>query len=102
MDRIITENENLKIFIEFHAFLINYMGNTAEEFAHIVLEEQHFSVMVIDDYPKNKRCLRINSVSEFMDLCKGDRFIHLFLEKGITSQLYEVHNLSPRQGSPPS
>ena len=81
MVRIIKQNPNLKVFLEFNPSLINYMGHTADELAHALFEDWHFSAMVIDDYPRNKKLPRVNSVNEFMDFCKGDRFYHLLLEK---------------------
>ncbi len=83
MDRIIRENENLKIFTEFAPFLIMEMGYSAEEFARKLLEDWHFSIMAMDDHTKNKRCVRINSVGELMDFCKGSTLgvVNLFIEK---------------------
>ncbi|MFC1902647.1 FkbM family methyltransferase [Chloroflexota bacterium] len=83
MERIIRENENLKIFTEFAPFFIIEMGYSAEEFARKLLEEWQFSIMAIDDHTKNKRCMRVNSVGGLMDFCEGSSlgYVNLFAEK---------------------
>ncbi|MBE9594894.1 MAG: hypothetical protein IMF19_15600, partial [Proteobacteria bacterium] len=89
MDRILREGKNLKMFIEFFPLLIKEMGSSPEEFARRLLEEYHFSMFVIGedysmhDYVTNKKYLKINSVDELMNLCKGEMdHINLFLKKG--------------------
>ena len=83
MNRIIRENENLKIFAEFAPYLMERMGYSAEEFARKLIEDWHFKIMAMDDHTKNKRCVRINSVGELMDFCKGSTLgvVNLFIEK---------------------
>lgn len=91
MDGIIKENGNLKMFIEFFPLLIREMGSSPEEFIRRLLEDYHFSMFIIGhdysmhDYAlvSNKEYLKINSVDELMNLCKGKRdCVNLFLEKG--------------------
>lgn len=89
MDRILREGKNLKMFIEFFPLLIKEMGGSPEEFARRLLEEYHFSMFVIGedysmhDYVTNKKYLKINSVDELMNLCKGETdHVNLFLRKG--------------------
>ena len=82
MDRIIKGNKNLKIFCEFYPALIEGVSYSAEEFAHKLLEDWHFSILAIDDYTRDKKYLRINSADELMNLCKGGRIVNLFLERG--------------------
>lgn len=82
MDRIIKENENLKMFVEFYSPGIRRSGNSPEEFARRLLEDYHFSILAIGDYRKNKEYLRINNVNELINFCKGEKTVNLFLEKG--------------------
>ena len=81
MDRIIRENENLKMFIEFYPSLIKEAGQSPEEFVNKLLEDYQFSILAIDDYTRDKKSLIISSADELMKLCKGDRVVNLFLEK---------------------
>ncbi|MFC1992422.1 FkbM family methyltransferase [Chloroflexota bacterium] len=83
MDRIIEQNDNLKIFAEFNPSLIQGMGHSAEEFVRMLLEKWHFSVRAISEQAKNRSCLQINSVSELMDLfmSRNLKHVNLFVEK---------------------
>jgi len=84
MDRILKTNENLKMFIEFFPLLIEKMGNSPREFVRKLLEDYKFSIYVIpDDYNAMKgKMVKINSVSELINLCEGEEdHINLFLEK---------------------
>lgn len=89
MDRILRESKNLKMFIEFFPLLIKEMGGSPEDFARKLLEDHHFSMFVIGedysmhDYVTDKGYLRIDSVDELMNLCKGEAdHVNLFLKKG--------------------
>ena len=89
MDRILRESKNLKMFVEFFPLLIKEMGGSPEEFARRLLEEYHFSMFVIGedysmhDYVTNKKYLKINSVDELMNFCKGETdHVNLFIKKG--------------------
>lgn len=82
MNRIIKENKNLKMFVEFYFPGIRRSGDSPEEFARRLLEDYHFSILAISDYTKNRKHLRINNVDELMNLCKGEKTANLFLEKG--------------------
>lgn len=81
MDRIIRENENLKIFIEFYPPAIREAGHSPEEFVNILLKDYHFSILAIDDYTRNKQYLRIKKADDLINLCKGERAVNLFLEQ---------------------
>ena len=81
MERIIRENDNLKIFVEFYPTAIREMGDSPDEFVHKLLEDYRFSILVIDDYTKNKKYLRINNVDELMNFVKGKLTVNLFLER---------------------
>lgn len=81
MDRIISENENLKMFIEFHPPGIKRSGDSLLGFARRLLEGYHFSVMAIGDYARGKKYLKINTVDELMNFCRGGRTVNLFVEK---------------------
>jgi len=61
--------------------LVEGVSYTAEEFAHRLLEDWHFSILAMDDHTRNKKYLKINSVDELMGLCKGGRIVNLFLER---------------------
>ena len=84
MDRVIKENENLKMFVEFFPFLIREMGGSPEEFIRRLLEDYHFSMFIIPgDYAAKKgKSIKINNVDELMNHCKGERdVVNLFLKK---------------------
>lgn len=84
MDRIINENKNLKMFVEFFPSAMREMKCSPEEFVRKVLEDYHFSILAIDELraPTNK-CLKITNVEELMNLCKEDgKIVNLFLTKG--------------------
>ena len=82
MERIIRENENLKIFVEFYPTAIREIGDSPEEFVHKLLEDYRFSILAIADYAENKMYLRINSIDELMNFVKGKLTVNLFLERG--------------------
>jgi len=88
MNRIIHESKNLKMFVEFFPLLIREMGGSPEEFVRRLLEDYQFSIFVIGhdysmhDNSSNKAYLKINSVDEIMNICKGKNdHINLFLMK---------------------
>lgn len=83
MDRIIGENENLKMFIEFYPSAIREMGYSPEEFIQKLLKYYGFSIIAIDELraPTNQR-LKISNVDELMNLCKDEeKIVNLFLER---------------------
>ena len=82
MERIIRENKNLKMFIEFYPSAIKETGYSPEEFVHKLLN-YGFSITAIDELrtPTNQS-LKINNVHELMSLCEGEeKIINLFLER---------------------
>jgi FkbM family methyltransferase len=81
MQRIIQENEDLKLFVEFHLPTIASSGISPQEFIRRLLEDYHFSILAIGDYSKDKKYLKINHVDELMNLCKGSQTANLFLER---------------------
>ena len=84
MDHIIKENGKLKMFIEFFPLFIREMGSSPEEFIKKLLEDYRFAIFVIpDDYnASNKKLMKINSVDELMNICKGEEYhVNLFLKK---------------------
>lgn len=81
MDRVIRENENLEMFIEFYFPGIRRAGNSPEEFIRRLLEDYHFSILAIGDYTKDKQYLKIDKVDELMNFCKGEKTANLFLER---------------------
>lgn len=84
MEKLIEENEKLKMFIEFYPDAIREMGDSPEDFARRLLDDYGFAVLAIYDYEKESKCLRINSVDELMSFCegcKGKSAVNLFLEK---------------------
>lgn len=81
MAKVIRDNENLKMFVEFNLPAIRRAGNSPEESARKLLEDYHFSILAMDVYMKKERCLTINSVNELMNFCKGEKPVNLFLER---------------------
>lgn len=81
MNRIIRENQNLKMFVEFYPLGIARSGSSPEEFAHKLLDDYHFSMLAIGEYTKDKQYLRVNTVGELLKLCRGGRTANLFLER---------------------
>jgi len=81
MDRILKENNNLKIFVEFYFSGIARSGSSPQEFIRRLLEDYHFSILAIGDYTKDKKYLRISNVDELMKLCRGEKTANLLLTK---------------------
>jgi FkbM family methyltransferase len=89
MDRVVRENEDIKMFVEFFPLLIREMGGSPEEFIRRLLEDYHLSVFVIKGdysvpgYAPNEGYPRINSVDELMDLCEEKMdHVNLFVKRG--------------------
>lgn len=81
MDRIIRENQNLKMFVEFYPLAIARSGSSPEEFARKLLDDYHFSILAIGEYTEDKKYLRINTVDELLKTCQGGIAANLFLER---------------------
>lgn len=81
MDRIIRENENLKMLVEFYPAAIRGAGHSPEEFINRLLQDYHFAILAIDDYTRNKQCVRINKADELINLCEGERVVNLLLDR---------------------
>jgi len=83
MDRVIRENKNLKMFIEFYPSAIKEMGYPPEELVDKLLNGYGFSIIAIDELrmPSNQ-CLKINDVDELINLCEDEeKIVNLFLER---------------------
>jgi len=80
MERIIRDNKDLGIFCEFYPLLIERMGYTAMEFAHMLFEDWGFSVLAMDDHKKKKMYARVKSAEELVGLCRGGKMVNLLLE----------------------
>lgn len=52
-----------------------------EDFVRILLKDYGFSILSRGDYTKDKKYLKINSVDELMNFCRGGGYANLFLEK---------------------
>ncbi|MFH1671324.1 MAG: FkbM family methyltransferase [Candidatus Portnoybacteria bacterium] len=86
MDRILKENKDIKIFVEFFPLLIRKMGSSPEEFIRRLLEDYHFSIFIIgSEYSmgnSERDYLKINNSEEIMNFCKGEQdHLNLFLER---------------------
>lgn len=84
MDKILRNNPNIKIFVEFFPLLIEKMGNSPTEFIRKILEDYKFSIYLIpDDYSASKgEMKKLNNVSQVMSYCKdSEDHINLFLKK---------------------
>jgi FkbM family methyltransferase len=81
MRRIIEQNENLKVFVEFYLPAITSSGGSPQEFIRRLLEDYHFSILALGDYTEDKKYLKINNADELMSLCKGGKAANLFLER---------------------
>ena len=82
MDRILKQNQDLKIFSEFYPSAIREFGDLPEEFASKLMDDYHFSISAIDYIPKRaKGYVKVNSVDELMSLLKGQEVVNLFLER---------------------
>lgn len=83
MDRVIRENQNLKMFIEFYPSAIREMGYSPEEFIHSLLEKYGFSITVIDELRTTvAQSVKVSSVDEVINLCQDEeRIVNLFLER---------------------
>jgi len=83
MDRVIRENKNLKMFIEFYPSAIREMGYSPEKLVDKLLNGYGFSIIAIDELrmPSNQ-CLKINDVDELINLCEDEeKIVNLFLER---------------------
>lgn len=76
MERILRENENLKMFIEFFSHWIRRSGGSPEEFAGLLLEDYHFSIVDMGD----GRGLNISNPEKLVNFL-GERVGNLFLER---------------------
>lgn len=85
MERLVKENEDLKMFVEFYPPGIKRRGDSPEEFARRLLEDYRFSILAIGEYTEDKKYLKINKVDELMKLCKAVNTANLFLERGKSS-----------------
>ena len=81
MKNMIKENQDLKMFIEFHPPGIKRRGDSSSVFARQLLEDYGFSVLAIGDYKKGKKYLRITNTEELINFCKGGKTVNLFVEK---------------------
>ncbi|PIS35543.1 MAG: hypothetical protein COT36_01830 [Parcubacteria group bacterium CG08_land_8_20_14_0_20_38_56] len=84
MDRILKENKDIKMFVEFFPLFIKKMGSSPEEFISKLLEDYGFSIFIIgQDYDAyNKELLRINSADELMNFCRDkEDHLNLFIKK---------------------
>lgn len=80
MERILGENQNLKMFVEFYPPYIRRSGESPEDFVRVLLKDYGFSILAMD----NRRHLKIhnnNNIDELMRLCRGKRVANLFLER---------------------
>jgi len=85
MDKVLRDNMDIKMFIEFFPLLIKEMGSSPEEFIRRLLEDYKFSVFIIpNDYNASAgEMVKINSVSDVMSLIKAeDDHINMFLKRG--------------------
>lgn len=84
MDRILKDNRNIKMFIEFFPLLIRKMGSSPEEFIRKLMEDYNFSIFIVpDDYNAAAGGLaKVNSVKDVMNLIKEeDDHINMFLRR---------------------
>ncbi|MFC2060355.1 FkbM family methyltransferase [Chloroflexota bacterium] len=81
MEKIIEENSDLKIFVEFYPDLIEQGGCPPEEFTRRIIEDYGFKITIIDDDWKNRAQLEVGSVAELMDFVKDRTIVNLFLQK---------------------
>ncbi len=86
MERIIRENKDLKMFVEFYFPGIKRAGGSPEEFARRLLEDYQFSVLAIGDYTKDRKSVSVSSIDELLKLCSGERTANLFLERASRSK----------------
>jgi len=81
MEKIIDENRDIKIFVEFFPSLLQGAGCPAEEFARRLMEDYLFSVTALDDDWKGRRHRKVSSVAELMEFLGDKKIINLYLEK---------------------
>ena len=67
MGRVINQNKNLKLFVEFGPALIKRAGHSPEEFLHKLLS-YNFQIYFIDE--KGKRLKYISNPAELMEICE--------------------------------
>jgi FkbM family methyltransferase len=82
MDRIITENPDIRIFSELYPELMTTMGYSPEKFIQRLMEKYHFSVLPIDRLPEGvKNPAQINNAAELKRLFEKVDAINLFIKR---------------------
>lgn len=84
MDRILRDNKDIKMFIEFFPLLIRKMGSSPEEFIRKLLEDYKFSIFIIpDDYNASAGGMaKADSVKDVMRLINEEAdHINMFLKR---------------------
>lgn len=84
MDRILKENKNIKMFVEFFPLLIEKMRSFPKEFLRKIFEDYGFSIYVIpDDYDSSIREIKkMNSIEEIMAFRqKEEDHVNLFMKR---------------------
>lgn len=84
MDKILKNNQNIKMFVEFFPMLIEKMGSSPEEFIEKLLNEYKFRLFMIpDDYAASSGEMKeLKNVKEVMSYRKQEEdHINLFLKR---------------------
>ena len=81
MQNIISKNQNLKIFMEFHIPWIKRAGILPNDFATLLFNRFKFNVTVIKDYTKHICSLKVGSASELLETCSDEKVVNLLLER---------------------
>ena len=82
MDRIIRENQDIKIFSELYPELMTTMGYSPEDFIRKLMDEYHLSILPIDRLPQGvKNTPQLNNASELQRLFEKVDVINLFIKR---------------------
>ena len=77
MSEIVLKNDSLKIIIEFWPMMLQKFGFSPLEFLNKLIEYGFTLYVIASEEPWIKPA----SVTEIMNMCKGDEFLNLFCQK---------------------
>ena len=84
MDRILKDNKDIKMIVEFFPLLIEKMGSDPKEFIQKLMQDYNFTIYLIpDDYSAlTSEMKKLNNVQEVMNYRKNEEdHVNLFLKR---------------------
>ena len=84
MDKLLKDNKDIIIFMEYFPLLLKKMGNDPKELIEKLMYTYNFKILVIpDDYnaKHNSKMILIKSPPHIINMCKGGEHINLILSR---------------------